>query len=362
MFDLTLITTIITAYKRPTLLKRAIESVLAQSYPKFQVIIFDNASNDETGEIVRAFMQKDSRVKYHCHPENIGMMANYAFAFSKINTPYFSLLSDDDFLLPWFYETAIAEFVKHPDAGFVGCGTQLVTSSGELLHSPLNLWEREGYYPREIGLLEMLRKLNQFPVPTGVLFQSHIIKDIKPDLSEKIQILWDPCYLMEIAIKHPIVINKKISAIYVAHNNSFCQNFFSQNQHLSLQIQKYVIACNAIIKKTKNNEFLSIKNKSLAIKLFNKNAKENIYKTLLLNTCVIKKHKHLFESIIASQKYLSPINTIYIFFNYLLAISKRFIKTMFYPVQNRVTPSQQINSMDPNSPAVLYKMLCQKFK
>ena len=75
-----MISTIITTYRRPLLLKRAINSVLKQTYPHFQVYVYDNASGDETEKIAHDLMKKDSRVKYHRHPENIGMMANYQYA------------------------------------------------------------------------------------------------------------------------------------------------------------------------------------------------------------------------------------------------------------------------------------------
>ena len=98
-----MITTIIPTFQRPLLLKKAIESILAQTYPHFKICIYDNASGDETEAVVKRFMEQDSRIFYHCHLENIGMMANYEFALAKIDTPFFSLLSDDDFLLPEFY-------------------------------------------------------------------------------------------------------------------------------------------------------------------------------------------------------------------------------------------------------------------
>src|SRR5579863_2991538 len=104
------ITTIITTRQRPALLKRAINSVLNQTYSNFEVCIYDNASNDETEKIVRAFAERDSRVKYHCHSSNIGLMSNYKYAFGQLRSPLFSLLSDDDFLLPCFYETALKGF------------------------------------------------------------------------------------------------------------------------------------------------------------------------------------------------------------------------------------------------------------
>jgi GT2 family glycosyltransferase len=115
----TMITTVIPTFKRPTLLKRAIESVLSQSFKELKVCIYDNASGDETEAIVKDFAERDSRVFYYKNSENIGAMANISQGFNAVTTPYYSLLSDDDFLLPGFYEQAIKAFDTHPSAGFV---------------------------------------------------------------------------------------------------------------------------------------------------------------------------------------------------------------------------------------------------
>ena len=97
------ITTVITTYHRPELLRRAVDSVLSQTYPFFQVCVYDNGSDDATFDLMKEYEKKDSRVAYYRHPSNIGMMKNYQYGFSKVNTPYFSFLSDDDFFSPWFY-------------------------------------------------------------------------------------------------------------------------------------------------------------------------------------------------------------------------------------------------------------------
>src|SRR4051794_28458036 len=84
-----LITAIIPTYRRPLLLRRAIRSVLDQTYPNLLVCVYDNASGDETASVVRALAREDPRVRYHCHPENIGMSANFAYAMERVETPYF---------------------------------------------------------------------------------------------------------------------------------------------------------------------------------------------------------------------------------------------------------------------------------
>src|SRR5689334_15432360 len=98
--ELSQITTIIPTYRRPQLLRRAIQSVLNQTYPHFQLWVYDNASGDETADVVAEFMQKDPRVKYHCHPHNIGAVANFNYGMAQVTTAYFSFLSDDDVVLP----------------------------------------------------------------------------------------------------------------------------------------------------------------------------------------------------------------------------------------------------------------------
>jgi glycosyltransferase involved in cell wall biosynthesis len=115
--DSALITTIMPTYRRPERLKKAIQSVLKQTYPHFQLCIYDNASGDATAEVVAEFA-KDARVKYHCHPENIGSAENFQYGLSHVETPFFSFLSDDDFLLPEFYEETLRGFKKFPEAAF----------------------------------------------------------------------------------------------------------------------------------------------------------------------------------------------------------------------------------------------------
>ncbi|MGH9450712.1 MAG: hypothetical protein ACRD11_09230, partial [Terriglobia bacterium] len=66
--------------------------------------------------MVDELAKEDSRVQYHCHPENIGSLPNFIYGAERVETPFFSFLSDDDLLLPAFYETALAGFEKYPEA------------------------------------------------------------------------------------------------------------------------------------------------------------------------------------------------------------------------------------------------------
>lgn len=218
-----MITTLIPTYRRPLLLKKAVESVLKQTYPHFQVCIYDNASGDETEDVVRHLMKQDTRIKYHCHSKNVGMMANYQYALSRIHTPYFSMLSDDDTLHPWFFETALQEFEKFPNIAFCAYGVQPVDEKGSFLGDPIDKWSREGYFFSLEGIKEMI--INPV-IPTSTLFQHKVVKDIQPDMNETIQMRWDSDFLLQMIVDHPFVIRKNKCSIFLSHPNGFSSGIY----------------------------------------------------------------------------------------------------------------------------------------
>ncbi len=64
-------------YNGANFLAAAIDSILAQSYADFELVISDNASTDNTEEICRAYAQRDRRVRYVRQPTNVGAANNH---------------------------------------------------------------------------------------------------------------------------------------------------------------------------------------------------------------------------------------------------------------------------------------------
>lgn len=163
-----MITLFIPTYRRPHTLKKAIQSAIDQTWKDLQVVVCDDASGDETPDIVTSFIEKDPRVKLISHPKNIGMMANYQFLLSTVTTPFYSFLSDDDILLPHFCETAMEGFAQFPDSAFFAGSTLLISKEKGIVRIPLNEWQRDGFFLPEEGISEMIGK---YPAPMTVLFK-----------------------------------------------------------------------------------------------------------------------------------------------------------------------------------------------
>jgi glycosyltransferase involved in cell wall biosynthesis len=97
-------------------LATAIESVLAQSFRDFELLICDNASTDATEGICRAFADADPRVRYFRNPENLGAHPNFNRAFELAAGRYFKWASHDDALQPGYLQACVDAMEQNTDA------------------------------------------------------------------------------------------------------------------------------------------------------------------------------------------------------------------------------------------------------
>ena len=170
-----LVTTLIPTFRRPELLKRAIVSAREQRGPGVRIKVFDNDSGDETAAVVATLARGHVDLQYHVHDSNIGAAANFAFAMRNIETPYFSILSDDDYLLPDFYARAVAALERQRDAAFWAGITLNVDARGKVWDARVAGWPREGLYSPPEGAFLMTS--GRAPVWTGVLFRTDVLTD-----------------------------------------------------------------------------------------------------------------------------------------------------------------------------------------
>jgi glycosyltransferase involved in cell wall biosynthesis len=87
-------------YNSERYLEQAIESLLAQTYGDFELILCDNASTDETRDICERYARQDRRVRYHRNHANIGMNPNFNRVFRLSDSRYFKWSTADDYWAP----------------------------------------------------------------------------------------------------------------------------------------------------------------------------------------------------------------------------------------------------------------------
>lgn len=77
-------------------IEEALNSLLGQTFSDFELIISDNASNDETEAICRVYASKDSRIRYVRQARNLGAVYNFQFVLNEAVSTYFMWAAADD--------------------------------------------------------------------------------------------------------------------------------------------------------------------------------------------------------------------------------------------------------------------------
>jgi|GEM_PF-2830278 len=125
------VTVVVPTYNRAKWLRRTIETVLSQTYGDFRLVVSDNASTDDTTEVVRSF--SDDRLSYRRHSHNVGLLENHNACLRSVDTEYALILPDDDLLHEEHLASAVGVLDAHPRAGFVHSAFDVIGSAGQPL-------------------------------------------------------------------------------------------------------------------------------------------------------------------------------------------------------------------------------------
>jgi glycosyltransferase involved in cell wall biosynthesis len=124
------VTVAIPTYNRSASLLRAIRSVQAQTFEDWELIVHDNASTDDTTEVLAGVMAADPRIRHHRHPENIGHWRNQTGAMHSGHGRYVALMWDDDEWLADNLARKVAVLDAHPSVVCVHSAFEQVDETG----------------------------------------------------------------------------------------------------------------------------------------------------------------------------------------------------------------------------------------
>ena len=125
-----LVSVVIPAYNAEQHLRRSVESVLAQTYRQFEIIVIDDGSTDHTAEVCRSYAD---RIRY-LHKPNGGVSRARNRGIREANGEYIAFLDADDAWKPTLLEELVGHLKDHPDVS-VATGAQVfVSGQTERIH------------------------------------------------------------------------------------------------------------------------------------------------------------------------------------------------------------------------------------
>lgn len=129
-----LVSVILPTYNGVKYIKRAIESVLAQSFFDWELIIVDDGSSDNTEDIAKEYAGKDQRITYIKNDINLGIQKSLNKGLKEAKGKYIARIDDDD---EWIDKDKLKKQVEflnnNPDYALVGTSAIVVNEDGKEL-------------------------------------------------------------------------------------------------------------------------------------------------------------------------------------------------------------------------------------
>jgi glycosyltransferase involved in cell wall biosynthesis len=173
-----LVSVLVPVYNGERHLAEALDSVLAQTYERWECTVVDNCSTDATAEIAARYAARDGRIRVHTNARFVGVIENHNIAFGLVppESAYVKVLHADDWLFPRCLAEMVALAEAHPTVGLVGAYA-LRGAWVDLDGLPFPSTVVPG---RALGRLRLLGGPYVFGSPTSVMFRADLVRARDP--------------------------------------------------------------------------------------------------------------------------------------------------------------------------------------
>lgn len=205
---------VVPTYNRSAIVRRAVESVLAQTFGDLEIIVVDDGSTDDTRDALAGYGE---RVRY-VHQENRGPAAARNHGMQEARGEFIGFLDSDDAYLPGNVAAHLRRFDEVPEAGLVYCGIEVLDQHGNPVKEVLP-------DPRDRGfVLERLIRYN-FITSSTVLMRRAAMEFAGP-MSTRLWFAEDWYYWLRVASRFPIefvdevLVRYQRSAVSLSHGTA----------------------------------------------------------------------------------------------------------------------------------------------
>lgn len=122
-------------YNGEVYLAETLNSLLAQDFDDFELVVSDNASTDATVQIVQSFAQQDPRVRLVRNDRNMGAAYNYNRLVMESRAELFKWAGYDDLLEPSYVSSCVAALDADPEAVLAFAQATIIDASGSRVHA-----------------------------------------------------------------------------------------------------------------------------------------------------------------------------------------------------------------------------------
>lgn len=206
------VSVIIPTYKHPDFVLETLDSVFAQTFTDYEIIVINDGSPDNTAELLRPLAEA-GRILY-IEQGNTGQSAARNRGIARANGEFIALLDDDDLWPPDKLQWQVEAMASHPNAGIVAGLVEAVDMSGRLLY-------RSEFLP-QVSFEQCFTEC-PFTSPGQALIRASVLRQVH-GLNPEIWGTDDWDLWLRIAKVSRVVMEDRIGLIYRRHAGSASQN------------------------------------------------------------------------------------------------------------------------------------------
>lgn len=222
------ISVIVPVYNVEKYLPRCIDSILAQTFTDFELLLIDDGSKDKSGEICDDYAEKDNRIRVF-HKNNEGASVARNLGISESNGSFLVFVDSDDYLAENYLNTFNEILSLHTDAEMI-------------IQSPIYVIDdrftyksvKDNVYRQYSGIKDFLKSgMLDFTEPHSKIFKKDIILDYHIRFPENVIVGEDGIFIANYLLYiNCVVTSCKIGYYYVKSESSVQRKFYSPNVEL----------------------------------------------------------------------------------------------------------------------------------
>ena len=197
-------------YNKALYVSKAIESVLAQTFQNWELVIVDDGSTDGSGDV--AITHKDSRITY-LHQTNQGVSTARNNGVSHSHHPYLCFLDADDWWKPTFLEEMSRLIAEFPDAGIYGTNYTIVNETKHKTRVA-NIGMDDGVESGYFNYCQAYAKTMYMPLWTGAVCIPRSVFDEMHGFTKGVKLGEDFILWIHVALKYKVAFLNKPLAYY----------------------------------------------------------------------------------------------------------------------------------------------------
>lgn len=230
------VTVCLPTYNSGEFITQAIDSVLQQTFTDFELIISDDCSTDNTPEVIKSYLQKDSRIRYLKNSKNLGLFANWNQCLESADGEYITIFAQDDVMLPKNLEQKVKILDKYQNIGLVTSSIMVVDANNNHLNWNWANYAEDKFVNGKEWVRNILGEANPICCPF-VLMRRQVLEKIGRKFNESYAYAADLELWLRIALVADLYFVKEILGYYRWHEgnktHSF-DDFYQVKEHLQI--------------------------------------------------------------------------------------------------------------------------------